>query len=346
MDAREALAAVASGKTLTRAEAEAAMGSVMAGEATPAQLGGLLAALRVRGETVDEIAGFASAMRRAAVKVTLSVADAVDIVGTGGSRTDPFNISTVASVVAAAAGAKVAKHGNRAASGKCGAADVLEALGVKIDLGPEAAARCVDEVGLAFLFAARYHPAMRHAGPVRREMGIRTVFNILGPLANPAGVRRMVLGVATPELGETMARVLGELGADHVLVVHGADGLDEISPTGRTLVWELRDGAVRQSSIDPAALGLPLASVADILSGDPAANAATVRSIVGGETGARRNAVLLNAGAALIVAGLAADLREGMATAARVIDSGGARDTLDRFIATSQRLGVAEAATA
>ena len=346
MDAREALGLIGSGKTLTRAEAEATMGSVMAGEATPAQLGGLLAALRVRGETMDEIAGFASAMRRAAVKVTLSVADAVDIVGTGGSRNDPFNISTVASVVAAAAGAKVAKHGNRASSGKCGAADVLEALGVKIDLGPEAAARCVDEVGLAFLFAARYHPAMRHAGPVRREMGIRTVFNILGPLANPAGVRRMVLGVATPELGETMARVLGELGAHHVLVVHGADGLDEISPTGPTLVWELRGGAVRQSSIDPAALGLPLASVGDILSGDPAANAATARSIIGGETGARRSAVLLNAGAALIVAGLADGIREGMATAARVIDSGGARDTLDRFIATSQRLGVAEAATA
>jgi anthranilate phosphoribosyltransferase len=343
LDAREALAAVVSGRTLTRTEAESTMNSVMVGDALPAQLGALLAALRVRGETVDEITGFASAMRSAAVKLTLA-SDAIDIVGTGGSRIDPFNISTVASVVAAAAGAKVAKHGNRAASGKCGAADVLEALGVKIDLGPDAAATCIDEVGVAFLFAARYHPAMRHAGPVRREIGIRTVFNILGPLANPARVRRMVLGVATPELGETMARVLSELGADHVLVVHGADGLDEISPTGPTQVWELRSSAVRESSIDPAALGLPLASVTEILSGDAAANAATTRSILGGESGARRNAVLLNAGAALMVAGLADELRDGIAAAARAIDSGGARDTLDRFIATSQRLGVAETA--
>jgi anthranilate phosphoribosyltransferase len=343
LDAREALGAVVAGKTLTRAEAESTMSSVMVGEALPAQLGALLAALRVRGETVDEIAGFAAAMRGAAVKVTLR-ADAIDIVGTGGSRVDPFNISTVASVVAAAAGAKVAKHGNRAASGKCGAADVLEALGVKIDLGPDGAVTCIDEVGLAFLFAARYHPAMRHAGPVRREIGIRTVFNILGPLANPAGVRRMVLGVATPELGETMARVLSELGADHVLVVHGADGLDEISPTGATRVWELRGGEVRQSTIDPAALGLPLAAVADILSGDAAANAATARSILGGEKGARRNAVLLNAGAGLMVAGLVGEMREGIAAAARAIDGGGARQTLDRFIATSQRVGAAEAA--
>ncbi len=346
MDAREALGVIAAGKTLTRPEAESAMGSVMAGDATPAQLGALLAALRMRGETVDEIAGFASAMRRAAVKVTLSVSDAVDIVGTGGSRSDPFNISTVASIVAAGAGAKVAKHGNRAASGKCGAADVLEALGVRIDLGPEAAARCMDEVGLAFLFAARYHPAMRHAGPVRREMGIRTVFNVLGPLANPAGVRRMVLGVATPELGETMARVLGELGSDHVLVVHGADGLDEISPTGPTQVWELRNGTVREYWLDPLALGLPLAPLADILSGDPPANAATARSILAGEPGSRRHAVLLNAAAGLLVAGVVGEIREGIDAAARTIDSGRARNALARLAATSQRLGAAEAATA
>ncbi|MEK7861492.1 MAG: anthranilate phosphoribosyltransferase, partial [Chloroflexota bacterium] len=212
MDAREALAAVVAGRTLTREEAEQVMSSVMAGGVTPAQLGALLAALHVRGETVDEITGFAAAMRAAAVPVKLAV-EAVDIVGTGGSRVDPFNISTVSSVVAAAAGAKVAKHGNRAATGKCGSADVLEALGVRIDLGPEEIARCVDEAGVAFLFAPRYHPAMRHAGPVRREIGIRTVFNLLGPLANPAGVRRMVLGVATPAVGEKLARVLGDLGA-------------------------------------------------------------------------------------------------------------------------------------
>ena len=343
MDAREALGAVVAGRTLTRAEAESTMSSVMVGEALPSQMGALLAALRMRGETVDEITGFASAMRGAAVKITLAPG-AIDIVGTGGSRIDPFNISTVASVVAAAAGAKVAKHGNRAASGKCGSADVLEALGVKIDLGPDGATTCIDEVGVAFLFAARYHPAMRHAGPVRREIGIRTVFNLLGPLANPARVRRMVLGVATPELGETMARVLSELGADHVLVVHGADGLDEISPTGPTQVWELRSGAVRLSSIDPVAVGLPLASVADILSGDPPANAKTARSILDGESGARRNAVLLNAGAALIVAGLADGLGEGVAAAALAIDSGAARETLEHLISASQRIGATEAA--
>jgi anthranilate phosphoribosyltransferase len=344
LDAREALGLIVGGRGLTREEADGAMTSVMAGEATPAQLGALLAVLRMRGETVDEIAGFASAMRRAAVKVRVD-ADAVDIVGTGGSRVDPFNISTVASIVAAAAGAKVAKHGNRAASGKCGAADVLEVLGVKIDLGPEGVADCVREVGVGFMFAPRFHPAMRHAAPVRREIGVRTVLNILGPLANPAGVRRMVLGVATPAIGENMARVLGELGADHVLVVHGADGLDEISPTGPTQVWELRDGGVRGSTIDPVALGLPLARVSEILSGDPAANAITVRAILDGERGARRHAVVLNAGAALLVAGKVDSLRDGISAAEDAIDSGAARNALERFVSLSQRLGM-ETATA
>ena len=342
MDAKAALQAVASGRTLDRSEAESAMGSVMSGEATSAQLAALLAALAIRGETVDEIAGFAAGMRGAAVRVALN-RDAVDIVGTGGSRVDPFNISTVASIVAAAAGAPVAKHGNRAASGRCGSADVLEALGVRIDLGPNEIARCVDDAGIAFMFAARYHPAMRHAGPVRREMGIRTVFNILGPLANPAGVRRTVVGVATRSIGEKIAHVLGELGADHALVVHGADGLDDISPTGPTETWELRGGDVRQGSIDPVELGLPLGAVADILSGDPAANAATTRSILGGEAGARRTAVLLNAAAALYVAGRARDLREGIAAAAAAIDSHAATERLALFVATSQRLGAVPA---
>ena len=342
MDAKAALQAVASGRTLDRSEAESAMGSVMSGEATSAQLAALLAALAIRGETVDEIAGFAAGMRGAAVRVALN-RDAVDIVGTGGSRVDSFNISTVASIVAAAAGAPVAKHGNRAASGRCGSADVLEALGVRIDLGPNEIARCVDDAGIAFMFAARYHPAMRHAGPVRREMGIRTVFNILGPLANPAGVRRTVVGVATRSIGEKIAHVLGELGADHALVVHGADGLDDISPTGPTETWELRGGDVRQGSIDPVELGLPLGAVADILSGDPAANAATTRSILGGEAGARRTAVLLNAAAALYVAGRARDLREGIAAAAAAIDSHAATERLALFVATSQRLGAVPA---
>ena len=340
MDVTAALAAIISGRTLTRDEARETMRSVMAGEATPAQLGALLAMLHLRGETVDEIVGFAEAMREAAVHVPLK-SEAVDIVGTGGSRVDPFNISTVSSVVAAAAGAKVAKHGNRAATGKCGSADVLEALGVKIDLGPEEAARCVDEAGVAFLFAPRYHPAMRHASPVRREIRIRTVFNILGPISNPARVRRMVLGVATPQVGESIARALGELGADHILVVHGEEGLDDISPTGPTRTWELRGGTVTTGSVDPAAAGLPAGTVLDIQSGDAAANAATARSIVAGETGARRTAVLLNAGAALYVVGIAQDLREGALLAAAAIDSGAARATLDRFVETSQRLGAA-----
>jgi anthranilate phosphoribosyltransferase len=283
-------------------------------------------------------------MREAVVPVRLS-STAVDIVGTGGSRIDPFNISTTSAIVAAAAGAKVAKHGNRAATGKCGSADVLEALGVRIDLGPEEAARCVDEAGIAFLFAPRYHPAMRHASPVRREIRIRTVFNLIGPITNPAGVRRMVLGVATPEVGEKIARALGELGSDHVLVVHGEEGLDDISPTGRTLTWELRGGAVTTGSVDPTELGLTAGTADEIRSGDAAANAATVRSIAGGERGTRRTAVLINAGAGLYVAGMAESLREGTLLAAAAIDSGAAAATLDRFIGTSQRLGAAAAAT-
>jgi anthranilate phosphoribosyltransferase len=340
MNTKEALAAVVGGRTLTRAEAQTVMAEVMAGETTPALLGALLAALRMRGETVDEIAGFATGMRQAAVKVELD-GDAVDIVGTGGSRADPFNISTVSSIVAAGAGARVAKHGNRAASGKCGSADVLEALGVKIDLGPAEIAACVREVGIAFMFAPRFHPAMRHAGPVRREIGIRTVFNLLGPLANPAGVRRMVLGVPSAEFGEKIAHVLGELGAEYGLVVHGADGLDDISPSGPTQTWEVRGGEVRSGVIDPAALGLPRASIDEIASGDAPANAATARAILGGEHGARRTAVLLNAGAALVVAERAGDLREGIDAAARAIDSGAARDRLEQWTAVSQRLGTA-----
>ena len=292
---------------------------------------------------MDEIAGFAAGMRAAATKVHLR-SDAIDIVGTGGSRADPFNISTVASVVAAAAGARVAKHGNRAASGRCGSADVLEALGVRIDLGPEAIADCVEEVGIAFLFAARFHQAMRHAAPVRRELGIRTIFNVLGPLANPAGVRRMLVGVASPAIGEKIARVLGELGAEHALVVHGADGLDELSPTGPSRTWELRDGTVREGVIDPTDVGLPRGTLAEIESGDASANAATAHAILAGEPGTRRNAVLLNAGAALHIAGVADDLRDGVQRAAAAIDSGAAAERLARLVAVSQRLGIAEPA--
>jgi anthranilate phosphoribosyltransferase len=338
MDAREALAAVAGGRTLTRAEAESAMGTVMAGEATAAQLGALLAALAVRGETVEEITGFAMGLRAAAVPVT--VADgAIDTCGTGGDRSHSFNISTVAAIVAAAAGARVAKHGNRAASSACGSADVLEALGVKIDLGPEAVATCVDEVGLGFMFAPRFHPAMRHAGPVRREIGIRTVFNVLGPLANPAGVRRQLLGVPSAALGERMVEVLRELGGERALVVHSEDGLDEISPSGRTRTWELRDGTIREGELVPEAVGLERAPRESVRGGDSATNAGIARDVLSGAArGGARTAVLLNAGAACYVAGLAADVKGGVALAARAIGDGAAGATLERWVARSAAL--------
>ena len=337
MDAREALGAVAAGRTLTRIEAEAAMGSVMAGEATSAQLGALLAALAVRGETIEEIVGFAAGMRAAAIPVR--VADgAIDTCGTGGDRSLSFNISTIAAIVAAAAGARVAKHGNRAASSACGSADVLEALGVKIELGPDAVATCVADVGLGFMFAPRFHPAMRHAGPVRREIGIRTIFNVLGPLANPAGVRRQLLGVPSIALAERMIAVLRELGAERALVVHGGDGLDEISPSGPTRTWELRDGTIHLGEITPEDAGLERAPNDSVRGGDSLMNAAIARRVLAGEPSGARTAVLLNAGAALIVAGVAADLREGAGMAARAIDGGAAAATLERWVASSVAL--------
>ena len=338
MDAREALGVVASGGTLSRTEAETAMASVMAGEATPAQLGGLLAALAMRGETVDEIAGFAGAMRAAAVAV--AIADgAIDTCGTGGDRSGSFNISTVAAIVAAAAGARVAKHGNRAASSACGSADVLEALGVKIDLGPESVAACVGDVGVGFMFAPRFHPAMRHAGPVRREIGIRTIFNVLGPLANPAGVRRQLLGVPSPALAERIVHVLQELGAERALVVHSADGLDEISPSGATRTWELRDGTIHEGELTPDDVGLTRAPRDSVRGGDASTNATIARAVLAGDSrDGARTAVLLNAGAACYIAGLADDVRGGVSLAARAIDEGAAADTLERWIARSGML--------
>jgi anthranilate phosphoribosyltransferase len=342
LDAREALGIVVTGRSLTRGEAESAMTSVMAGEATAAQLGALLAALHVRGETSAEIAGFASAMRAQAVRVSVAEG-AIDVVGTGGDRSNSINISTLSSLVAAGAGGRVAKHGNRAASSACGSADVLEALGVKIDLDPVGVAACVAEVGVGFMFAPRYHPAMRHAGPVRREIGIRTVFNLLGPIANPAGVRRYVLGVPTEAIGETMALALCELGVEHALVVFGTDGLDEISPSAETRTWEIRRGDVRRGSLVPEDLGLERAGRSEIVGGDAATNARIAREVLGGAKGGARTAVLLTAAAACYVAGLAASLREGVGTAAKAIDSGAARDRLERLIVTSQRLGAAVA---
>jgi len=345
LDAREALVAVAGGRTLTRDEARSAMASVMAGEATPAQLGALLAALHIRGETVDEIAGCASALREVAVRVTVP-ADAIDIVGTGGDRSNSFNISTVSAIVTAAAGGRVAKHGNRAATSACGSADVLEALGVRIDLGPEGVACCVEETRIGFMFAPRYHPAMRHAGPVRREIGIRTVFNVLGPLANPAGVRRLLLGVPSLALGEKIAGVLVELGTDHALVVHGEDGLDEISPSLPTRTWEVRDGSISEGRIEPEDLGVTPVGRAEIKGGDPAKNATMARGVLSGARDGARAAILMNAGAACYVAGRARELPEGARLAAEAIDRGRAGDVLERFVATSRRIGATEAATA
>jgi anthranilate phosphoribosyltransferase len=339
MDAREALGVVAAGRTLTRAEAESAMGSVMAGEATDAQLAALLSALAVRGETVDEIAGFAAGMRAAAVPV--AIADgAIDTCGTGGDRSHSFNISTVAAIVAAAAGARVAKHGNRAASSACGSADVLEALGVKVDLGPESVAACVDDVGIGFMFAPRFHPAMRHAAPVRREIGIRTIFNILGPLANPAGVKRQLLGVPSAALAERIVQVLRELGAERALVVHSADGLDEISPSGPTRTWELgADGAIREGELTPEDVGLARAPRDSVRGGDSATNATIARAVLAGSArDGARTAVLLNAGAACYIAGLAPDVRGGVALAAQAIERGAATTTLARWVARSGTL--------
>ncbi|HET7701455.1 MAG TPA: anthranilate phosphoribosyltransferase [Candidatus Limnocylindria bacterium] len=345
MDTREALGAVVAGRSLTRREAEAVMTQVMAGAATAAQLGALLAALHVRGESADEIAGFASAMRSHAVRV-VAPEGAIDVVGTGGDRSHSINISTLAALVAAGAGARVAKHGNRAASSACGSADVLEALGVRIDLGPDAVAACVAEAGIGFMFAPRYHPAMRHAAPVRRELGIRTVFNLLGPLASPAGVRRYVLGVPSAALGPVMARALAELGVDHALVVHGADGLDEVSPSDGTLVWEVRADVIRETGLTPEELGLARAPRSEIAGGDAATNARVAREVLAGAAGGARTAVLLNAGVACYVAGLADSVREGTVAAARSIDSGQARERLERLVATSQRLGASEVTVA
>jgi anthranilate phosphoribosyltransferase len=337
------VARVADGARLSVEESRAAFDIMMSGNATPAQMGGFLMGLRVRGETVDEITGGAMTMR-AKVLAVEAPPGAIDVVGTGGDRSNSINISTLSSIVAAGAGARVAKHGNRAASSACGSADVLEVLGVKIELGPEGVSACVAEVGMGFMFAPRYHPAMRHAAPVRREIGIRTVFNLLGPLANPAGVRRYVLGVPSAAIGETMARALAELGAEHALVVYGTDGLDEISPSAQTLTWEVRNGDVRSGSLMPEEVGLARAPRSEIVGGDVATNARIAREVLGGAPGGARTAVLLTAGAASYVAGLAGSVREGVQVAAKAIDSGAARDRLDRFIATSQRLAAAATA--
>ena len=331
---RSALATIVDGGTLSMDEAHAAMGAVMDGEATPAQLAAFLMGLRMRGETADELAGFAAAMRDRVVRVD-APEGAIDVVGTGGDGSGTFNISTTAALVAAGAGAAVAKHGNRAASSACGSADVLEQLGIALEQPPARIARSIDEHGFGFMFARVHHPAMRHAAPVRQELGTRTVFNVLGPLANPAGARDGVFGVYSPSLARTYAETLAGLGARRALVVHGDGGLDELSPSGPSLVVEVDAGEIREWELDPRSLGIYPSPPAEIQGGDAQANAEAVRRILEGERSGRRDAVVLNAGAAIPAAGLVDDLGEGVEAAAAALDSGAAAATLERLVAFS-----------
>jgi len=311
---------------------QAAFGTIMAGEASPVQIAALLVAMRTKGERVAEIVAVARTLRSHAETAPLPHPDCIDTCGTGGDGADTFNISTVAALVAAGAGAVVAKHGSTAASSRSGSFDVLEALGVNADLPVADAARVVREVGIGFFFARRAHPAMRHVAPVRQELGVRTMMNCLGPLLNPVGARRQLLGVYARELVEPLAHALGELGAERALVVHGADGLDELTTTTHSHVAWLEDGQVRTEQVDPGALGLTPAVPADLAGGDPAENAAIARAILAGEPGPRREIVLLNAGAALCVAGLAESLAEGLATATRSLDTGAAAEKLEALV--------------
>jgi anthranilate phosphoribosyltransferase len=332
---KQYLARIAGGGALTEAEAAAAMGLIMGGEATPAQIGALLAALAVRGETEDEVVGFARAMREKAV--SLRATGALDTCGTGGDGAGTFNISTLASLVVAACGVPLAKHGNRSASGRCGSADVLEALGVRIDAPPEAAQRCLDETGWTFLFAPGFHASTRHAVGPRRELGIRTAFNLLGPLTNPARPEAQVVGVARPELTGFLARCLARLGIRRAWVVHGS-GLDELTLAGESQVAAFDEAGVRSFAVHPEDAGLAPCGVERLAGGDAAANATIARELLDGARGPRRDVVLLNAAAALVVAGRVPGLAEGARRAAEAIDSGDARALLDRVKETLSAL--------
>jgi anthranilate phosphoribosyltransferase len=327
-----ALATLLEGGSLTREEARQVMGEIMGGEATAVQIGGFLVALRAKGETADEIAGCAEAMRAHVLPVHPERDDLVDTAGTGGDGGRTFNISTAAALVAAAAGAAVAKHGNRAVSSSSGSADVLEALGFSLEQTPDRIARSIDELGFGFMFAPTHHPAMRHAAPVRRELATRTVFNVLGPLTNPAGARAQVIGVYAPGLVCTIAEVLVQLGAHRAFVVHGAHGIDELSPSGPNLVCEVVAGEVHERTIDPAELGVARCDPDELRGGTPAENAQAVRDVFAGtDGGGKRDAVVLNAAGAIAAAGHAEDLREGLELARRALDSGAARERLDEL---------------
>jgi anthranilate phosphoribosyltransferase len=326
-----ALAELLEGRQLSREQAREVMDEIMRGDATQAQIGGFLVALRLKGETADEIAGCAEAMRDHVLPVRPRRDDLVDTAGTGGDGASTINISTAAAIVAAAAGAGVAKHGNRAVSSASGSADVLEALGFQLEQPPERIAQSIDELGFGFMFAPAHHPAMRHAAPVRRELAARTVFNVLGPLTNPAGARAQVIGVYSPTLVRTLAEVLAQLGARHAFVVHGAHGIDELSPAGPNDVCEVVDGEVRERVIDPIDLGIQRCDPAELRGGAPDENAQAIRDVFAGADGGRRDAILLNAAGAIAASGHAEDLREGLELARQAIDSGTAAERVDEL---------------
>ena len=341
---RAALAAIVEGRTLSIDDAREAMGSVMDGEATPSQLAALLVALRMRGETVEELAGFASAMR-ARVLPVVAPEGAIDTCGTGGDHSGTFNISTAAAIVVAAAGVPVAKHGNRAMTSACGSADVLEALGVATDLGPEEAADALRDQGFAFLFAMAYHPAMKHAGPTRREIGVRTAFNLLGPVTNPAGARRQVIGGGDPSVAPRLAEVLRLLGTQRALIVHGA-GIDELPLDGTGVLYDVSPSGVKRRAVVASGMGLTAAPIAALAGGSPALNASYIEGVLAGESGPRRDVVLLNAAAALLVADRVSTLAAGIPLAAATIDSGAATALLARLRAAKTARDAARAESA
>jgi anthranilate phosphoribosyltransferase len=328
------IAKVAAGSQLSRSEAAAAFEAILSGEVTPSQMGGFLMALRVRGESVEEITGAVSAMRAKMLRVA-APEGAIDIVGTGGDGSGSYNVSTLAALIVAACGVPVAKHGNRAASSKSGAADTLSALGVKIGIAPEAVERCIREAGIGFMMAPAHHAAMRHVGPTRVELATRTIFNLLGPLSNPAGVKRQLIGVFSAAWLEPMAEVLRNLGSERVWIAHGADGLDEMSTTGVTKVVELKDGAIRAFEVTPESVGLARVDLAALKGGDPAHNAAALRAALEGARGAYRDIAAFNAAGALVVAGKARELAEGVAMADEALRSGAARRVLERLVTLS-----------
>jgi anthranilate phosphoribosyltransferase len=333
---QKAIARLLDGHNLTRPESREVMSEIMSGEATPAQISGFLVALRAKGETPNEIAGCAEAMREHVLAVHPKRDDLVDTAGTGGDNAHTLNISTAAALVAAGAGAAVAKHGNRAVSSRSGSADVLEALGFDLELEPARIEQSIDELGFGFLFAQAHHPAMKHAAPVRRELATRTVFNVLGPLTNPAGARAQIVGVFAPGLVHTIAEVLAQLGTRRAFVVHGAYGIDELSPAGPNLVCEVVAGSVRERTVDPHDLGISRCAPDELRGGSPEENAERIRSVFAGENGGARDAILLNAAGAIAAAGHAEDLREGLEIAREAVDSGAAAQRLDELLAFSR----------